>query len=82
MELYKELLAHALTRGEIQITFPNEKPDIPKILEGECYIALQKIKAIIEDDSLTDEACFWRIEEIVRVLEELGSNGGNRHDFG
>ena len=41
-----------------------------------------KIKAIIEDDSLEDKECFRKIEEIVCAFEEIGSNGGSRHDFG
>lgn len=82
MELYKEILARALMSGEIQITFSGQKPDISKMIEGKCYKALQKIKAIIEDDSLEDKECFMKIEEIVCVFEEIGSNCGSRHDFG
>ena len=82
MELYKEILAHALMYGEIQITFPGQEPDLSKIVEGECYKALHKIKAIIEDDGLEDKECFMKIEEIVNKLEEIGSSVGNRHDFG
>ena len=81
MDLYKEILAHALTYGEVKITFPDQNCDLAKIVEGECYQALQKIKAIIQDDSLTDEECFLKIEEIVCVLESVGSGGGFRHDF-
>ena len=46
------------------------------------YEALVKIKKILEEDHLSDQDCFGRIEEIVRVYEELGSDGGSRHDFG
>ena len=80
MELYKEILARALTHGEIKITFADQ--NIAQIVEGECYKALEKIKTILHDDTLSDEECFWKIEEIICVFEELGSNGGNRHDFG
>ena len=82
MELYKEILAHALAYGEVKVTFENPNMDIPQIVEGQCYQALQKIKAIIADDSLEDDVCFLKIEEIVCVLEEIGSSGGGRHDFG
>lgn len=82
MELYKEILAHALMCGEIQVTFSGQESDIAQMTEDKCYKTLQKIKAIIEDDSLNDKECFMKIEEIVCVLEEIGSNGGNRHDFG
>lgn len=80
MELYKEILIQVLLDG--QLSFQGWEPEISKIVEGECYNALQKIKAVIWDDSLEDKECFMRIEEIVRVLEETGSSGGNRHDFG
>ena len=82
MELYKEILAHALRYGEIQISFPHQETDISKIVESTCYRALQKIKDVIEDDTLEDNECFTKIEEIIRTFEEMGSSGGNRHDFG
>ena len=73
MELYENILANIL-EDEI-------KCDINKIIHDECYIALQRIKAIIEDDSLDDNQCFEKIEQIVLLFEELGSDGGYRHDF-
>lgn len=80
MELYKEILSHALSYGEVKVTFPCE--DISVVTEGICYQALQKIKAIVQDQRLDDKECFDRIEEIVCVLESIGSGGGWRHDFG
>ena len=82
MELYKEILAHALNYGEVQIVFPGSASDISKIVECECYRALQKIKAILHDDCLNDAECFMKIEEIINVFEDIGSNGGSRHNFG
>lgn len=82
MELYKEILAHALAYEELQINIPALQLNATQIVEMECYKALQKIKAIIEDDSLEDRECFMKIEEIVHAFEEIGSTGGTRHDFG
>ena len=82
MELYKEILAHALMYGEVEITFPGGETDLARIVEGKCYQALQKIKAIIDDDSLEDKECFMKIEEILCAFERIGSSGGGRHDFG
>ena len=82
MELYKEILAHALAYEQLNIHFPTLKLNAAEIVEGECYKALQKIKAIIENDALDDAECFERIEEVVCVFEEMGSSGGGRHDFG
>ena len=80
MELYKELLIHALENGVVTISFP--ELDINALLESQCYQALCKIKSVIQDDSLEGDACFKRIEEIVCTFETMGSSGGFRHDFG
>ena len=82
MELYREILTKALMYGQVRVTFENPGMDVSKIIEGTCYQALEKIKAIIDDDSLDDPSCFMKIEEIVNTLEEIGSTGGFRHDFG
>ncbi len=80
MDLYKEILIHALERGKVEVTFP--KMNISEITEGVCYIALQRIKEIVHDESLNDEGCFMKVEEIICILESIGSDGGFRHDFG
>ena len=78
MELHQEILRHMLADGKIQVSFPElTNSDSTKIVELECYRALRKIKAILEDSE-----CFYRIEEIVCVFEGLGSDCGSRHDFG
>ena len=83
MELFQEILCHTLANEKAQVSFSGlADTEIIKIAELECYKALQKIKAILEDDSLEDSECFYRIEEIVCVFEDLGSGCGNRHDFG
>lgn len=83
MELFQEILYHVLAKENIQISFPQLKnTDATKIVELECYQALRKIKAILEDEALSDSACFQQIEAIVCTFEELGSSCGTRHDFG
>ena len=83
MELYQDILCHVLTNDKIQVSFPElVNTDATKIVDLECYKALGKIKAILEDDTLADIECFQQIEEIVCAFEELGSGGGSRHDFG
>lgn len=51
-------------------------------MAGDSYKALEKIRAILADDALSDAECFRKIEAIVCILEELGGDGGGRHDFG
>lgn len=82
MELYEEIIIHALEKRQISLAALAQTAYMEKIVEGVCYRTLRRIKEIVEDDSLTDEACFWKIEEIVMTLEQIGSDGGARHDFG
>ena len=82
MQLYKEILTQILSNQEIHITFPNLNINPTVIIQSESYQALQKIKAVIHDDSLTDNDCFMKIEEIICIFEASGSNDGTRHDFG
>ncbi|MBQ8748363.1 MAG: hypothetical protein IJZ14_00905 [Oscillospiraceae bacterium] len=82
MDLFKEIFIQALRTGEISVSFSGQESPVAEVINGKCFQALQKIKEIIDDDSLADTECFMRIEEIVCALEEIGSNGGSRHDFG
>ncbi|MDD6236747.1 MAG: hypothetical protein PUB00_05145 [Clostridiales bacterium] len=82
MDLYKEILASVLSKSEMRVTFPDLKADAKEIVETESYQALQKIKEVLGDDSLTDKECFMKIEEIICIFEAMGCNVGNRHDFG
>ncbi len=82
MELYKEILSQYLSQEQAQIIFPDLHLSAKEIVQLQCYQALQKIKDILHDDTLEDQECFMKIEEIICTFEELGSNGGNRHDFG
>ena len=83
MELYQEILCHVFANEKIQVSFPELfNTDVTKIVELECYTALGKIKAILEDDALADSECLRQIEEIVCAFEALSSDGGSRHDFG
>ena len=76
IELYQEILLHKLLHSEEWAV------SVEQIVANECYQALQKIKAVLEDDNLDDTECFSRIEKIVQFFEEIGSDGGFRHDFG
>lgn len=78
MELFKEIMINVLRKEEVNIVFPNMTTSAAEIVDLQCYKTLQKIKAVIEDNSLSDFDC---IEEIVCILESIGSGGGNRHDF-
>ena len=44
MDLYKEILINVLAKENLQIIFPNLKIYPTKIVELECYKALQKLR--------------------------------------
>ena len=48
-------------------------------LRDENMRALERIREILADNALTDFEC---VEKIVIVMESLGLDGGDRHDFG
>ena len=81
MELYKEILINVLNEGKIEVSFSNLEIDVAKTVEMQCYKTLCKIRDIIRDDALNDKQCFEKIEKIVCAFEQIGSNGGIRHDF-
>ncbi len=78
MELWQAILISAIKEYEGDIV----DLDLEKLFEKECYLALNRIRAILDDDSLEDKSCFDRIEKIVCEFEQIGSDGGSRHDFG
>ena len=62
----------------ISVALKQMNIDYAQIIELKSLQTLQKIKTVIEDDSLSDFEC---VERIVRIFESIGSDGGNRHDF-
>ncbi len=81
-EFLRHMFVRALITGEIQVRFDGVGVTVGEIIEGKCYQALQEIREILDDHTLSDENCFARIEQIICVFEKLGSDGGSRHDFG
>lgn len=82
MDLYQEIIAHALWQYGLRIDIPNLDTDPKTWIENSCYQALTQIKGILVDENLDDPTCFQKIEAIVKVFEDMGSDGGGRHDFG
>ncbi len=81
MELYAEILAQVLQHETIEVTFPGLELSAAEIVQSSAYQALQKIRSILDDESLNDAECFLKIEEIISVFESMGI-GTSRHDFG
>ncbi|WP_138294531.1 MULTISPECIES: hypothetical protein [unclassified Clostridium] len=76
-ELHKDILEELAA-----IIIEKLRVDPADLIELASYRALQRIQAIVRDDSLDDTQCFYKIEKIISTLEELGSDGGSRHEFG
>ena len=79
MNVLQEILTKLLENEKTTVTFPNLNFNAAELVEQQCLQALQKIKAVISDNSLDDFAC---VENIVQILDAMGSGGGARHDFG
>ena len=73
------MVLNSIDLGEIVLQLPSEAA---KLLESRCYRTLEEIRRIVHDTTLDDAACFERIEAIIIAYEKVGSNGGDRHDFG
>lgn len=73
---FSEKLRAAVTPGD------EEKQSLlGELMNSAACRALEKIRRVLNDDRLDDQTCFWKIEEIVKIYEEIGSNAGTRHDF-
>ncbi|MCI5679418.1 MAG: hypothetical protein MR278_05495 [Bacteroidales bacterium] len=81
MKLFQDILKEILMEEEVQVVFQNLKMSPSELVEMRCYMALRKIKKILEDDTLDDKECFAKIEEIVHIFEVMGSDCGTRHEF-
>lgn len=82
MDLAIQLLSKLLERQQIRVTFPDLTLTAQEMVEASSYQALCQIREILRDDSLSDPECFEKIERIVCLFEQMGSNCGSRHDFG
>ena len=82
MDLFKDILISALSKETAQVSFPSFDGNIEKLFEKECYLVLLRIKEILNDHTLEDDECFYSIEHIVQVFEDLGCMDLSRHDFG
>ena len=74
LELSVDIIAQMIKR---QISMMDI--DLGKIAECRAIIMLEKRKAVVGNDALSD---FDAMEEIVNIFEEFGVSAGDRHDFG
>lgn len=56
-----------------------DQMNIERIIMDKSHDALEKIRDIINDDELTDEDCFKKVDEIIFTLERIGVICKTRH---
>lgn len=79
MELLKDVLIEILRKEDCRLEVAGwELPRIASYVNLACVGALEQIRLTVSNRDLTDFQC---VEEIILILEMLGSNGGTRHDF-
>lgn len=81
MENFLHALAKLLIDQGAVVQISCGEEDWNRMMENRCWQALMEIRAVLDDETLEDPECFQRIEQIVRIYEELGPGGGIRHDF-
>lgn len=83
MDFYESMLYNFSEKLRAAVTPSDEEKQslLAELIQNRACQALEDIRKVLDDDRLDDPTCFYRIEEIVRIYEKTGSNGGSRHDF-
>ena len=81
MEQELQMLAKLLIERGAAVRIDCGGVDLNALMESRYRQALTEIRAVLDDGTLDDPACFRRIEQIVEIFEDLGPGGGSRHDF-
>ena len=68
----KELCAKAIGEQVMNYVEALVRDSLADLAEREAVVALCKIKAILDDESLDDPNCALRIDAIVRVFHDAG----------
>ena len=83
MDFYESLLYNFSEKLRAAVTPSDEEKQslLAELMDSAACRTLEEIREVLDDERLDDQNCFQRIEEIVRLYEKWGSNGGSRHDF-
>ena len=76
-----ELYARAIGWKMLQWLRREHSVVLPRQAEGDAVRVLEKIKTVLNDDTLSDPDCFHRIERIVETFSAYGLRT-SRHDGG
>ena len=83
MDFYESMIHGFSEKLRAAVTPSDEEKQslLAELMDSAACRTLEEIREVLDDERLDDQNCFQRIEEIVRLYEKLGSNGGSRHDF-
>ena len=79
MDFYEKMIFYIAKKAVEECDYEAMGVLLNQFAQQECHNILQRIQDIIRDDSLNDEKCYTKIEEIVRLFEDHGIDTGNRH---
>lgn len=83
MDFYESMINSFSEKLRAAVTPTDEEKHslLAELMDSAACRALEDIRTVLDDDRLDDPNCFWRIEKIVKIYEQIGSNAGSRHDF-
>lgn len=72
MEAYKSIILKFIGENDEEISQSNLNINASEIVEGECYKALTKIKALLESPFLSSIEQVVAIDRIISYCEDIG----------
>ena len=77
----QQLYARAIGEMVIELLLPVQPKDILAIAEADALILIADIKKILDDDSLDDDQCFFKIDAIVTAFHLTGLTTKRHRDM-
>ena len=72
MTLYEEILWGCLRDIPVQVTFPNLTVNPSDLVEMKSFLAIERIRDILEQEELTDQERTMQIRYVIYTLEAEG----------
>ena len=72
MTLYEEILWGCLRDIAVQVTFPNLTVNPSDLVEMKSFLAIERIRDILEQEELTDQERAMQIRYVIYTLEAEG----------
>ena len=72
MTLYEEILWGCLRDIPVQVTFPNLTVNPSDLVEMKSFLAIERIRDVLEQEELTDQECAMQIRYVIYTLEAEG----------